>query len=38
MELLEKAHRTRSGASMDYLSTHPATAKRIQRALDAAGP
>jgi len=38
MELLEKEHRKRSGGSMDYFSTHPATAKRIQRALDAAGP
>jgi len=38
MELLEKEHRKRSGDSMDYFSTHPATAKRIQRALDAAGP
>jgi Zn-dependent protease with chaperone function len=38
MELLEKEHRKRSGASMDYFATHPATAKRIERALNAAGP
>ena len=34
--LLEKDHKSRSGGeSKDYFSTHPATAKRIQRALSA---
>jgi Zn-dependent protease with chaperone function len=36
MALLEKEHEKRGGArSSDYLSTHPATAKRIERALSA---
>lgn len=36
MQLLEKDHEARSGgASSDYLSTHPATARRIERALAA---
>jgi len=36
MLLLEKDHKKRSGGeSKDYFSTHPATAKRIQRALSA---
>ena len=36
MLLLEKAHqKTPGGESKDYFSTHPATAKRIQRALSA---
>jgi Zn-dependent protease with chaperone function len=36
MLLLEKAHEKKSGGeSKDYFSTHPATAKRIQRALSA---
>jgi predicted Zn-dependent protease len=36
MLLLEKARqKTRGGESKDYFSTHPATAKRIQRALSA---
>jgi predicted Zn-dependent protease len=37
MQLLEKGRGSRSGdESKDYLSTHPATAKRIERALEAA--
>jgi predicted Zn-dependent protease len=37
MRLLEKGRGSRSGEdSKDYLSTHPATAKRIERALEAA--
>jgi len=36
MLLLEKDHKTRSGGdSRNYFSTHPATAKRIERALAA---
>jgi peptidase M48-like protein len=36
MQLLEKDRATRTGGtSSDYFSTHPATAKRIERALDA---
>jgi predicted Zn-dependent protease len=36
MLLLEKARqKTSGGESKDYFSTHPATAKRIQRALSA---
>ena len=36
MLLLEKDHKRRSGGeSKDYFSTHPATAKRIERALAA---
>ena len=38
MELFEKQAHEKSpkGSAMDYLSTHPATANRIQRALEAA--
>jgi predicted Zn-dependent protease len=37
MLLLEKSRGARSGdESKDYLSTHPATARRVERALDAA--
>jgi Zn-dependent protease with chaperone function len=40
MQLFEKEHEKYlgKGASMDYFSTHPATAKRIERALQAAKP
>ena len=39
MALFESEHaKKRSGDAMDYFSTHPATAKRIERALQAAKP
>jgi len=38
MELFQKEHGQARGDSKDYLSTHPATAKRIERARAAAGP
>src|SRR5205085_7931626 len=40
MTLLEKAQAGAGGGrgAMDYFSTHPATGKRIERALAAAGP
>jgi Zn-dependent protease with chaperone function len=37
MTLLEKAHGRAGDESKDYFSTHPATAKRIERALAAQG-
>lgn len=37
MALFQKEHGKAGGDSKDYFSTHPATAKRIERALSAAG-
>jgi predicted Zn-dependent protease len=38
MDLLEKSSKSKEPSSFDYFSTHPATAKRIERAREAAKP